>query len=81
MTTLVPPSGQAFTAVTKYTAATDTFQTDVRLPTVAVPAGGSNEVTTSLFAGAKVWSIIRDYQEEKPIPALSTRSTGAGSSS
>jgi len=67
MTTLVPPSGQAFTAVTKYTAATDTYQTDARLPTVAVPAGGSKEVTTSLFAGAKVWSIIRDYQDEKPI--------------
>ena len=32
MSTLVAPPGQAFTAVAKYTAATDTFQTDMRLP-------------------------------------------------
>ena len=67
MTSLTPPSGQAFTAVVKYTPATDVYQTDARLPVVAVPAGGSSEVTTGLFAGAKVWSILRDYQDEKPI--------------
>ena len=32
MTTLIPPAGQAFTAVVKYTPATDIFQTDARLP-------------------------------------------------
>jgi YidC/Oxa1 family membrane protein insertase len=67
MTSLTPPSGQAFTAVIKYTPTTDVYQTDARLPVVSVPAGGSSEVTTGLFAGAKVWSILRDYQDEKPI--------------
>ena len=40
MTTLTPPSGQAFTAVVKYTPATDIYQTDARLPVVSGGAGG-----------------------------------------
>ena len=64
MSTLVPPAGQPFTAVTKYTQATDTFQTDMRLPVMAVPDGDTAEASTSLFAGAKEWATIRDYQHE-----------------
>ncbi len=67
MTTLVPPAGQPFTAVTKYTPATDTFQTDMRLPAMTVAPGATAEASTMLFAGAKVWSLLRDYQEEKGI--------------
>jgi YidC/Oxa1 family membrane protein insertase len=67
MSTLVPQPGQAFTAVAKYTPATDTFQTDMRLPVMTVPAGGTAQAETWLFAGAKVWSILRDYQNEKGI--------------
>ncbi len=67
MSTLVPPAGQAFTAVTKYTEASDTYQTDARLPAVTVPAGGSSEASTYLFAGAKEWATIRAYQDEKHI--------------
>ncbi|MFQ8431314.1 membrane protein insertase YidC [Amaricoccus sp. W119] len=67
MATLIPPPGQPFTAVAKYTAATDTFQTDVRLPAVAVAPGQTASTTTSLFAGAKEWAAIRDYQREMNI--------------
>ena len=67
MTTLVPPAGQPFTAVTKYTESSDTFQTDVRLPTMAVAPGETGEATTWLFSGAKEWETIRDYQEERHI--------------
>lgn len=67
MSTLVPEAGQPFTAVTKYTPATDTFQTDMRLPAVTVAPGATAESSTMLFAGAKVWSLLRDYQEEKHI--------------
>lgn len=67
MSTLVPPPGQSFTAVTKYTPSTDTFQTDIRMPVVTVAAGGRTEVTSLLFAGAKEWATIRDYQQEKGI--------------
>jgi YidC/Oxa1 family membrane protein insertase len=67
MSMMVPPPGQTFTAVAKYTEATDTFQTDMRLPAMAVPAGESASTETLLFAGAKVWSILREYQNEKHI--------------
>jgi YidC/Oxa1 family membrane protein insertase len=67
MSTLVPPAGQAFTAVAKHTAATDTFQTDVRLPVMAVAPGAKAESTTMLFAGAKEWETIRHYQDTVPI--------------
>jgi YidC/Oxa1 family membrane protein insertase len=67
MTTLIPEAGQPFTAVTKYTPASDTFQTDMRLPVVAVAPGATAESSTMLFSGAKVWSLLRDYQDEKGI--------------
>ena len=67
MSTLVAPPGQAFTAVAKYTAATDTFQTDMRLPAVAVAPGASASAETWLFAGAKEWALLRDYQNQKHI--------------
>lgn len=67
MSTLVAPPGTAFTAVAKYTPATDIYQTDMRLPAVTVAAGATASNETWLFAGAKVWSILRDYQNEKHI--------------
>jgi YidC/Oxa1 family membrane protein insertase len=67
MSTLTPLAGQPFTSVVKYSPETDIYQTDARLPVVTVAAGGSSEVTTGLFAGAKVWSILRDYQDERPV--------------
>jgi YidC/Oxa1 family membrane protein insertase len=63
MATMVPPAGQPFTAVTKHTAATDTFQTDMRLPAMAVAPGATVASETKLFAGAKEWAVLRDYQD------------------
>lgn len=63
MSTLIPPSGQAFSAVAKYNPVSDTFQTDARLPVVSVAPGATAEASTGLFAGAKEWATIRDYQE------------------
>ena len=37
MTTLIPQPGQSFTSVSKYTARTDTYQTDMRLPAQGHP--------------------------------------------
>ncbi|MFS4438036.1 membrane protein insertase YidC [Paracoccaceae bacterium GXU_MW_L88] len=64
MTTLVPQPGQAFTAVAKYTPGSDTYQTDSRLPVVNVAAGDTAVSTTHLFAGAKEWAAIRNYERE-----------------
>lgn len=67
MSTLVGQPGQPFTAATKYNPASDTFQTDMRLPPVTVAPGQTAEATTWLFAGAKEWATIRNYQNGKGI--------------
>jgi YidC/Oxa1 family membrane protein insertase len=63
MTTLIPASGQKFDSVSKYTQSSDTYQTDMRLPILTVAPGGTQSITTSLFAGAKEWEAIRHYQD------------------
>ena len=64
MSTLVPPPGQPFTAVTKYAAG------DRHLPDRHAPAGARRVAARrhrrgrrpALFAGAKEWATLRDYQ-------------------
>jgi membrane protein insertase Oxa1/YidC/SpoIIIJ len=63
MTTLIPGDGQPFTSVTRYVASADIYQTEARLPVMSVAPGATGEVTTQLFAGAKEWETIRDYQD------------------
>jgi YidC/Oxa1 family membrane protein insertase len=67
MTTLIPASGQSFNSVSKYTAANDTYQTDMRLPVVEIAAGTTHDTNTSLFAGAKEWDAIADYQKTQSV--------------
>ena len=62
MATLIPAASQPFTAVTRYVASADIYQTEARLPAVDVAPGDTLERTTRLFAGAKEWEAIRDYQ-------------------
>ncbi|MHA6326151.1 membrane protein insertase YidC [Roseivivax sp. CAU 1753] len=62
MATLVPSPGSAFRASAKYDATRDIYQTEAVLPTVELAPGAATEVTTQLFAGAKEWDTIRDYQ-------------------
>jgi len=64
MTTLIPEQGKPFTAVTKYVAATDVFQVETRQPVITVAAGKTASSSSRLFAGAKEWETIRDYQNE-----------------
>ncbi|MEM9715274.1 MAG: membrane protein insertase YidC [Pseudomonadota bacterium] len=63
MTTLLPNAGQSFTSVSKYVPSNDTYQVEMRLPTVEIPAGETLSVTTSVFAGAKEYEAIRAYQQ------------------
>ncbi|MEE9453386.1 MAG: membrane protein insertase YidC [Paracoccaceae bacterium] len=67
MTTLIPTPGTAFASVSKYTAGNDTYQTDMRLDVIEIPAGQDAEVTTFLFAGAKEVATIKAYQDEMGI--------------
>ncbi len=64
MTTLIPEQGKPFTAVTKYVAATGVFQVETRQPVITVAAGKTAASSSRLFAGAKEWETIRDYQNE-----------------
>ena len=63
-TLIIPEDGQTFTSVVKYLPGPDIYQTDVRLPVMDVAAGTTATVDTRLFAGAKEWDVIRDYQNE-----------------
>ena len=62
MTTLIPGQGRA-KQVAKYDDARAIYQTEAVQPTLTLGPGESAEVTTQLFAGAKEWETIREYQE------------------
>jgi YidC/Oxa1 family membrane protein insertase len=62
MSTLIPPPGSAFKSVAKFDEARSIYQTEAVLPTQTVAPGQSISVTTRLFAGAKEWETIRNYQ-------------------
>ncbi len=62
MMTLIPNPGQDFTAVSKYTERTDIYQAEARLPTIELPHANAFAIETMLFAGAKEWDQIREYE-------------------
>ncbi|WP_411837531.1 membrane protein insertase YidC [Paracoccus sp. ME4] len=63
MTSLAPAPGQAFTAVVKYADGADIYQTEARFPMQTVQPGTTLSADSYLFAGAKVWEVIRSYEE------------------
>ncbi|WP_410217740.1 membrane protein insertase YidC [Paracoccus sp. (in: a-proteobacteria)] len=67
MTTLAPAPGQAFTAVVKYAEGADIFQTEARFPMQTVQPGTQLSADSYLFAGAKVWEVLRGYEENPGI--------------
>ncbi|OWY11079.1 membrane protein insertase YidC [Thioclava sp. F42-5] len=67
-TVLAPISGP-FTSVVKYSGEkSDIYQTETRLPVIDVAPGAKGDAQTHLFAGAKEWETLRDYQDNVPIP-------------
>ncbi|MXQ06265.1 membrane protein insertase YidC [Alphaproteobacteria bacterium GH1-50] len=75
MTTLIPQAGEPFTAVTQYVPGADVYRTLARHQTMDVAPGASATTTTQVFAGAKEWETIRDYEAGRRIegftPSLS----------
>ncbi|MHC0054279.1 membrane protein insertase YidC [Actibacterium sp. D379-3] len=63
MTTLIPTPGQSFTSVAKYVAQSDIYQVEARQPALTVEPGATVTAETMLFAGAKEWEAIRNYEE------------------
>ncbi len=64
MTTLIPEPGTSFVSVAKYVDGADIYQTETRLPTLDVAPGATVETQMQLFAGAKEWETIREYQAQ-----------------
>ena len=62
MTTLIPAPGTPFRSVVRYNPASDIYQTEAVFPTLTVAPGESMTAEAALFAGAKEWETIRDYQ-------------------
>ncbi|TMV82854.1 membrane protein insertase YidC [Thioclava sp. BHET1] len=67
MTSLIPTQGKPFTEVAKYTAQSDIYQTETRLPVVTVAAGQESTTSTRLFAGAKEYDTLRMYQNKEHV--------------
>jgi len=63
MTTLIPNAGQPFTAVEKHIGTADIYLSEVRHASLTVEPGAIQSVETKLFAGAKEWETIRNYQD------------------
>ena len=62
MSVLIPEEATHATAVHKYDEASDRYSAWLKQDTVEVAAGASAATTTRLFAGAKEWETIRDYE-------------------
>ena len=65
MTTLIP--GEAFDAVSKYTESADRYQAEARGAVKQVTPDSTFQVTSRLFAGAKKYDDIRDYEQNEGV--------------
>ncbi len=70
MTTLIPEQGKPYKSVLKYVPNAGIYQAEVRPPAVSLAAGESSTSTLRVFAGAKEWATIRDYEREGGIPGF-----------
>ena len=62
MTTLIPESADPFTSVLQYDPRADVYRATAWLEARDIAPGTSTEVSTRLFAGAKKWEAIRNYE-------------------
>ncbi|NAZ35873.1 membrane protein insertase YidC [Rubellimicrobium sp. CFH 75288] len=62
MTTLIPEPGTPFRSVARFIPGQDVFQTLARKTPETLAPGAALEYSTMIFAGAKEWATIRDYQ-------------------
>ncbi|MFT6945472.1 MAG: YidC/Oxa1 family membrane protein insertase, partial [Yoonia sp.] len=67
MTTLIPDQTAPFRSTSKYFDSRNLFQAEAVMPIETVDAGGTVTVTTRLFAGAKEWEAIRNYEDNEGV--------------
>ena len=61
---MIPQGDAAFDQALTYDARAETYRAVTRLPPQSVTMGGSASVTTQLFAGAKEWAVLREYEDK-----------------
>ncbi len=64
MTTLIPAADSAFDGVFKYYESADLYTAWSELETLEVAPGATASASTRLFAGAKEWETIREYEKD-----------------
>ena len=64
MTALIPAQGKKSTQTAQYVPGSDIYQVSVQEPTVTVAPGATIQTTTQLFAGAKVYDILKSYEKQ-----------------
>ncbi|WP_375174800.1 membrane protein insertase YidC [Pseudooceanicola sp.] len=65
MATTIPDG--SFRSTAKYFPSANIFQTDAVLPTIEVAAGATAGTQSRLFAGAKEWETIKNYQNDEGV--------------
>ncbi|WP_299754211.1 membrane protein insertase YidC [uncultured Boseongicola sp.] len=70
MTALIPEENTPHTSRIQYVAGSDVYQALTVYPTIDVAAGTSRETTTRVFAGAKEWDTIRNYEAGRNVIGL-----------
>ncbi|MEY8830272.1 membrane protein insertase YidC [Sedimentitalea sp. XS_ASV28] len=63
MSTLIPEPGTPFKVSALHDTSRDIYQTTAKLSTQTVADGQTVDVTTQLFAGAKEWNVLRNYEK------------------
>ena len=64
MTTLIPEPGTPFQSVARYVPGSNVYQLWSRLPTLTVAPGETAASDQMLFAGAKEWEAIKQYEDQ-----------------
>ncbi len=67
MTTLIPEQGRPFRSTSKYFDSRDLYQAEAVMPLETVAPGELTVVTTRLYAGAKEWEAIRNYENDEGV--------------
>lgn len=67
MAMLIPQGDQAFSSILRYSAKFDTYEAIARFPTMTLAPGETKQIESRLFAGAKEWETIRNYQNKDGI--------------
>jgi YidC/Oxa1 family membrane protein insertase len=70
MTTLIPEPGTPFTSTARYIEKTAIYQTETVTPVMTVAPGATISAKSYLFAGAKEWETLRDYERSAGIQKL-----------